>query len=253
VVLADSGWELDMHRIIKENIPRHIAVIMDGNGRWARRSMLNRVMGHKKGADSVRIVVKACRELGIQFLTLFAFSIENWQRPEVEVKALTLLLEEYLKAECQEMKENGIRLTTIGDTSRLPEVVRDELFSVIQETSQNRGMVLNIALSYGGREDIVRAVKTIMKDNKSKEIDENTITNDFFSSYLYTADMPDPDLLIRTGGEYRLSNFLLWQLTYTELYFTDLLWPDFKRDDLIEAIMDYQRRERRFGLISDQL
>ena len=242
-----------MHRIIKEKLPRHIAVIMDGNGRWARKNMLKRVMGHKKGADSVRTVVKTCRELGVQYLTLFAFSIENWQRPEDEVRALTLLLEEYLRTELQEMKDTGIRLITIGDTGKLPKTVRDALFGVIEETSENRGMVLNLALSYGGRDEIVDAVKRILRDSKSTDIDENAITKDFFSGYLHTANIPDPDLLIRTGGEHRLSNFLLWQLTYTELYFTDVLWPEFSRDDLIEAIMDYQQRERRFGLISDQL
>ncbi|MBN2538679.1 MAG: isoprenyl transferase [Deltaproteobacteria bacterium] len=242
-----------MHRIIKEKLPRHIAVIMDGNGRWARKNMLKRVMGHKKGADAVRTVVETCRKLGVQYLTLFAFSVENWQRPEDEVRALNILLEEYLMKELQEMKDTGIRLITIGDTDKLPKTVRDALLSVIEETSENRGMVLNLALSYGGRDEIISAVKRVLKDSKSRDIDENTITKDFFSRYLYTADMPDPDLLIRTGGECRLSNFLLWQLSYTELYFTDILWPEFSRDDLIDAIMDYQQRERRFGLISDQL
>jgi len=242
-----------MHRIIKEKLPRHIAVIMDGNGRWAKKNTLKRVLGHEKGADSVRTVVKTCRELGVQYLTLFAFSIENWQRPKSEIRALTLLLEKYLRTELQEMKDNGIRLITIGDSGRLPKTVRDALFRAIEETSENSGMILNLALSYGGRDEIVSAVKRVLKDSKSRDIDENTITKEFFSSYLYTANIPDPDLLIRTGEEHRLSNFLLWQLTYTELYFTDVLWPEFSRDDLIEAIMDYQRRERRFGLISDQL
>jgi undecaprenyl diphosphate synthase len=242
-----------MHRIIKEKLPHHIAIIMDGNGRWAKKNMLKRGMGHEKGAESVRAVVKTCRELGIQYLTLYAFSVENWQRPKNEVRALISLLETYLRSELGEMKETGIRLFTIGDTGKLPEAVRDLLSRAMEETSGNSGMVLNLALSYGGRDEIVRAVRGILRDSRSLEITDETITKEFFSQYLYTADMPDPDLLIRTSGEYRLSNFLLWQVAYTELYFTDVLWPDFSKDDLIEAIMNYQRRERRFGLISDQL
>ena len=242
-----------MHRITREKLPHHIAVIMDGNGRWAKKNLLNRIMGHKKGAESVHLVVKTCRELGIQYLTLYAFSIENWQRPKNEIRALSSLLEEYLRLELQEMKETGIKLITIGDTDRLPKTVRDALSDAMEETSENSGMVLNLALSYGGRDEIVDAVKRILRDSKSTDIDENTITKDFFSNYLHTANIPDPDLLIRTSGEYRLSNFLLWQLAYTELYFIDVLWPDFSRDDLIKAITDYQQRERRFGLISDQL
>ncbi|MDO9515633.1 MAG: isoprenyl transferase [Syntrophales bacterium] len=242
-----------MHRIIKEKLPRHIAVIMDGNGRWAKKNMLKRGMGHERGAESVRTVVKTCRELGIQYLTLYAFSVENWQRPKSEVRALISLLETYLKSELVEMKETGIRLFTIGDTEKLPKTVRDLLFRAMEETSGNSGMVLNLALSYGGRDEIISAVQGILRDAKLSNIDEKTITKDVFSQYLYTADMPDPDLLIRTSGEYRLSNFLLWQMAYTELYFTDVLWPDFSKDELIEAIVDYQRRERRFGLVSDQL
>ncbi|HPQ44366.1 MAG TPA: isoprenyl transferase [Syntrophales bacterium] len=242
-----------MHRINKEKLPSHIAVIMDGNGRWAKKNMLKRVMGHKKGAGAVRTVVETCRELGIRYLTLFAFSIENWQRPEDEVQALTTLLEEYLLTELAGLKKNGIRLVSIGDIDRLPQRVRDTLSRAIEETSGNHEMVLDLALSYGGRNEIVRAIKRILTDSRSGNIDKETITEAFFSQYLYTADMPDPDLLIRTGGERRLSNFLLWQLSYTELYFTDVLWPDFSKDDLLEAIVDYQGRERRFGLISDQL
>ncbi|TFG92961.1 MAG: isoprenyl transferase [Syntrophobacterales bacterium] len=242
-----------MHRIIKEKLPRHIAVIMDGNGRWAKKNMLKRGMGHEKGDESVRTVVKTSRELGIEYLTLYAFSVENWQRPKSEVQALISLLETYLKTELSEMKETGIRLFTIGDTEKLPKTVRGLLSTAIEETSENSGMVLNLALSYGGRDEIIRAVKGILRDIKSTDIDEETITKDLFSRYLYTANIPDPDLLIRTSGETRLSNFLLWQMAYTELYFTDVLWPDFSKDDLIEAIMNYQQRERRFGLISDQL
>ncbi len=242
-----------MHRIIKDKLPRHIAVIMDGNGRWAKKNLLNRIMGHKKGAESVRLVVKTCRELGVQYLTLYAFSIENWQRPENEVMALATLLEDYLRMELQEMTDTDIKLMAIGDTEKLPQRVRDVLADVIKRTSENKGMVLNLALSYGGRDEIIHAVKRLLKDSKSLDIDEKTITKDFFAEYLDTANIPDPDLLIRTSGEYRLSNFLLWQLAYTELYFTDVLWPDFSKNNLIEAIIDYQQRERRFGMISDQL
>ncbi len=242
-----------MHRIIKEKLPRHIAIIMDGNGRWAKKNLLNRIMGHKKGAEAVRLAVKTCREIGIKYLTLYAFSVENWQRPENEVIALSSLLEDYLRLELQEMTETDIKLVAIGDTDRLPRRVHDVLRDVIERTSENKGMVLNLALSYGGRDEIVGAVKKLLRESKSASIDEDAITKDFFSGYLDTAGMPDPDLLIRTSGEFRLSNFLLWQLAYTELYFTDVLWPDFSKEDLIQAIIDYQRRERRFGLISDQL
>jgi len=242
-----------MHTIIKEKLPRHIAVIMDGNGRWAKKNMLKRGMGHEKGAESVRTVVKTCRELGIQYLTLYAFSVENWQRPKSEIRALISLLKIYLRSELDEMKKTDIRLFTIGDTEKLPQTVRDLLYRAMEETSGNSGMVLNLALSYGGRDEIIRAVKGLLRDTKATDIDEKAITKDLFSRYLYTSDIPDPDLLIRTSGEYRLSNFLLWQMAYTELYFTDVLWPDFSKEDLIEAIVDYQHRERRFGLISDQL
>ena len=242
-----------MHRIIKEKLPRHIAIIMDGNGRWAKKNMLKRGMGHEKGAESVRTTVQTCRELGIQYLTLYAFSVENWQRPKGEVRALISLLETYLMSELSEMQKTGIRLFTIGDTEKLPETVRGLLFRVMEETAGNSGMILTLALSYGGRDEIVHAVRGILRSAKSTDIDEGAITKDFLSRYLYTAGMPDPDLLIRTSGEYRLSNFLLWQMAYTELYFTDVLWPDFSKDNLIEAIADYQQRERRFGLTSDQL
>jgi len=242
-----------MHRIIKEKLPSHIAVIMDGNGRWAKKNRLKRVKGHEKGADAVRATVKTCRELGIRYLTLYAFSVENWQRPANEIERLMSLLETYLKTELPEMLETGIRLLTIGDIDRFPAGVRELLVAAIRETAGNSDMVLTLALGYGGRDEIVRAVRGMIRDNTSSEISEEMITKTFFSRYLYTADIPDPDLLIRTSGEYRLSNFLLWQMAYTELYFTDVLWPDFSKDDLIEAIVDYQRRERRFGLTSDQL
>ncbi len=239
--------------IIKEKLPCHVAVIMDGNGRWAKKNRLRRVMGHEKGAEAVRATIKTCRELGIRYLTLYAFSVENWHRPANEIERLMSLLETYLKTELEEMLETGIRLLTIGETTRFPVAVQDLLAKAMKETSENNGMVLTLALSYGGRDEIVQAVRRMLRDSRSTEMHEEAITKEFFSRYLYTVDIPDPDLLIRTSGEYRLSNFLLWQSAYTELYFTDVLWPDFTKDVLIDAIVDYQQRERRFGLTSDQL
>ncbi|MBN2283208.1 MAG: isoprenyl transferase [Deltaproteobacteria bacterium] len=242
-----------MENIDTNNLPRHIAIIMDGNGRWAKRHGLGRIAGHKKGAEAVRRVVRSCREWGIPYLTLYAFSVENWSRPRQEVNALTALLEDYLKSELRDMLENDIRLSMIGDAQALPQRVRKVLNETMENTEGNRGMVLTLALSYGSRDEIVSAVKKIVNDSRAGLIDEKDITKERFSQYLFTARMPDPDLLIRTSGEYRLSNFLLWQTAYTELYFTDVLWPDFTREHLREAIADYQRRERRFGLTSEQL
>ncbi len=242
-----------MHRIDKDRLPRHVAIIMDGNGRWAKKNALRRLIGHKKGADAVRSVVRTARELGVNFLTLYAFSVENWSRPKDEVRALMSLLEDYLKAELQEMVDNGIRLSTIGDIDALPRRVGEVLRDTLEKTKHNGDMVLTLALSYGGRDEIVEVVRRMMKDCETGALNPERIDKETFSKYLYTAGMPDPDLLIRTSGEYRISNFLLWQIAYTELYFVDVLWPDFSRDSFIEAIVDYQRRERRFGLTSDQL
>ncbi len=226
---------------------------MDGNGRWATKNSMNRILGHRKGAEAVRDVVKSCRKLGIKYLTLYAFSVENWLRPKEEVKALTKLLKNYLEEELDEMMDNDIRLMAIGDIEALAGGVKTVLRDAIEKTSGNKGMCLNLALSYGGRDEIVNGVKKIVEDIKSGTVNENTITKDMFSKYLYFPEMPDPDLLIRTSGEYRLSNFLIWQLAYTELYFTEVLWPDFSKEHLFEAIADYQRRERRFGMTSEQL
>jgi len=242
-----------MDRIDLNKLPVHIAIIMDGNGRWARKNALRRLAGHKKGADSVRNVVRVCRRLGIQYLTLYAFSVENWQRPKDEVTALMSLLEQYLRSETQEMNDNDIRLMTIGDIGRFSERTGKIIRDTVEKTSRNKGMILTLALSYGGRDEIVESVKRIVRDFKVGSMVEGDITNEKFSQYLYTSHIPDPDLLIRTSGEYRISNFLLWQLAYTELYFTDVLWPDFSEASLLDAIVDYQKRERRFGLISDQL
>lgn len=236
-----------------DNLPRHIAIIMDGNGRWAQKHTLGRIRGHHKGAKSVRTVVRACREIGIQYLTLYAFSIENWERPDDEVQALMRLLEEYLTKEVDELNEQGIRLTTIGETSRLNPAVQEKLKTAMESTKANNKMTLVLALSYGGRDEIVQAVKKLFRDHQDGKIDVSGIDKDFFSKYLYTSEIPDPDLLIRTSGECRISNFLLWQMAYTELYFTKVLWPDFSKDDLYRAIDSYQKRERRFGLTGDQL
>jgi undecaprenyl diphosphate synthase len=240
-------------KIDLNKLPQHIAIIMDGNGRWAQQHAIGRIRGHKKGAQAVRTVVRACREIGIKYLTLFAFSIENWERPAKEVQSLMSLLEEYLIKEVKELQKQGIRLTTIGEINRLHPSVKEKLLQAKEITINNDKMVLNIALSYGGKDEIIRAVKKIIQDNKNGKIDINEINKETFNNYLYTCGMPDPDLLIRTSGEYRISNFLLWQMAYTELYFTKVLWPDFTKDDLLKAIDSYQKRERRFGLTSEQL
>ncbi len=242
-----------MERLDKDKLPRHIAIIMDGNGRWAKKRILNRVSGHKKGIEAVREAVKTCRELGIKVLTLYAFSMENWNRPKGEVTALMSLLKRYLFEELDEMLENNIRLNAIGDLENLPNKVYKVLTDTIEKTKPCKGMILNLALSYGGRNDIIHAVRKIISDCEAKKIKPENITEELFPNYLFTAGIPDPDLLIRTSGEHRISNFLLWQMAYTEIYITDTLWPDFKKEDLIEAILDFQSRERRFGLTSTQI
>ena len=242
-----------MNNVDPQNLPRHIAIIMDGNGRWAQKHALGRISGHKKGAESVRDTVRACRELGIKYLTLYAFSVENWLRPSNEVNGLMNLLEEFLHSEIQELIDNGIRLMMIGNIDDLREPVKKVLQDAIFKTAHNSAMILTLALSYGSRDEIIGAVKQLLKDMDARKIMPEEINKELFSSYLDTYELPDPDLLIRTSGEYRVSNFLLWQMAYTEFYFTDVLWPDFRRDDLMEAIAEYQLRERRFGLTSDQL
>ncbi len=242
-----------MKNIDTERLPRHVAVIMDGNGRWAKRNALNRLTGHKKGAEAVRATVRAAREIGIRYLTLYAFSVENWSRPKEEIDALMRLLEDYLRSELKELMDNGIRLKAIGDIAALPERVRSVLAETVEKTSGNDDMVLTLALSYGGRDEIVEVARRVAIDCVSGKLNPRDINRESIAERLYTAGMPDPDLLIRTSGECRISNFLLWQLAYTELYFVDVLWPDFSRETFIEAILDYQRRERRFGMTSDQL
>ncbi len=242
-----------MEAIDKEKLPSHIAIIMDGNGRWAKKKNLNRISGHLKGVDAVRDVVTSCRELGIKVLTLYAFSIENWQRPKEEVAALMALLKEYLLKEREEMVKNNIRLSAIGRLEDLPSEVRAALNETMKRTEQCDGMILNLALSYGGRSEILHAVHGILSDVRKGRIKEEEIDLSSFSKYLWTRGLPDPDLLIRTSGESRISNFLLYQIAYTELYLTETLWPDFNREELLKAIADYQSRERRFGLTSEQI
>lgn len=236
-----------------DDLPRHIAIIMDGNGRWAAKHTMGRVRGHRKGVQAVKTVVKACREIGIKYLTLFALSMENLGRPKQEVKALMHLLEEYLSKEISELQKQEIKLTTIGEIDNLTVQVKKKLKEAKELTAKNDKMILNLALSYGGRDEIIYAAKRIAEDCQNNKIKLKDINKNMFIEYLQTAGIPDPDLLIRTSSEYRISNFLLWQLAYTELYFTDVLWPDFEKKDLLKAIADYQNRERRFGLTSDQV
>jgi undecaprenyl diphosphate synthase len=231
------------------SLPRHVAIIMDGNGRWAINRGLPRVAGHKRGVETVRRITEECRQIGIKVLTLYAFSDENWGRPKEEVGFLMDMLGSFLKAEIATMKSNGIRFRTIGRTERLPATVRKWLEKATAETAHNTGMILNLALSYGGRGEILEAVKRM----HDAGVNAKLLNDEIFSSYLDTGGLPDPDLIIRTSGEKRISNFLLWQAAYAELYFTDTLWPDFSEKELHSALIDYQGRHRRFGLTQDQL
>jgi len=237
----------------KGNIPNHIAIIMDGNGRWAKKRNLPRIAGHHKGVESVRQIVEACAGLGVKILTLYAFSTENWKRPKDEVSTLMRLMVKSLKSETDELHKNKIKLISIGDSKSLPDIVRRELNSAIEKTSQNDKMILNLALSYSGRWELVEAVKTISKEVLAGNLDPDQINEETVADNLTTAGLPEPDLMIRTSGEFRISNFLLWQLAYSEIYISDVLWPEFRSKHLIEAVIDYQKRERRFGLVSEQL
>jgi len=235
------------------NLPKHIAIIMDGNGRWAEKRSLNRIAGHRMGIKRAKEIIRACRELGIEVLTLYAFSTENWNRPRREISTLMSLLKRFLSAEGKTLVKNNIRLNAIGSLEDLPGDVRDVLIEVMQQSRHNTGMVLNAALSYSGRNEILQAVKNICRGVSAGSLDPSLIDERLFSDHLYTAGLPDPDLLIRTSGEYRISNFLLWQTAYTELYITGTLWPDFTKKDLHRAIADYGKRERRFGLTRQQI
>jgi undecaprenyl diphosphate synthase len=236
-----------MTSIDPRKLPKHVAIIMDGNGRWAKKRRMNRIRGHQKGTDAVRDVVKTSREIGISWLTLYAFSEENWKRPQAEISALMNLLKQFLKDELAEMQENGIRLQAIGRTQKLPKNVREILFDTIEKTAGNKDMVLTLALSYGGRQEIMDSVQKIAVKIEKGGITASEITEKLITDSLYTAGMPEPDLLIRTSGEYRISNFLLWQIAYTEIYISQSLWPDFGKDEYLAAIKDFQKRERRFG------
>lgn len=236
--------------IDKDKLPTHIAIIMDGNGRWAKKKNLDRISGHREGMKSVRAVVTAAKDLGIEYVTLYAFSAQNWKRPKNEVNALMELLKHYLLKERGNLIENGIRLNAIGRLRDLPQDVYDVLQDTIELTKNFRKPTLTLALSYGGREEIIDAVKKIMTGGN---IHPESINQTNFSQFLYTADMPEPDLLIRTSGEMRLSNFMLWEIAYTEIYITRTLWPNFRKRHLVKAILNYQRRERRFGLTGEQV
>ena len=239
--------------INKQRIPRHIAIIMDGNGRWAKKQGLARMFGHKQGVTTVHNITEAAAEIGIEYMTLYAFSTENWNRPKEEVDALMALLVDTIAKETPTLMKNNIRLLTIGDINRLPEQTRQKFVGCIRQTSQNTGLNLVLALSYSSRWEIIEAAKRIAAEVKDGTLDVTDINEASISSHLTTAGIPDPDLLIRTSGELRISNFLLWQIAYSELYFTDKLWPEFTPEDLYEAIVNYQQRERRFGKTSEQL
>ncbi len=235
------------------NIPRHIAVIMDGNGRWAKQRKHERIFGHQNAIEAVRQTVERCAELGVEYLTLYAFSTENWNRPKAEVEGLMALLVKCIRDETPTLQKNNIRLQTIGNTASLPEKTRLELQKCIDDTASNTRMTLILALSYSSRWEIKQALRKIVADANSHTLETDDIDEDTLGRYLTTADYPDPDLLIRTSGEYRISNFMLWQMAYTELYFTPTLWPDFRKQDLDNAIADYQKRERRYGKTGDQI
>ena len=240
-------------RIDKERLPHHIAIIMDGNGRWAQEKGQERLYGHYQGVESVRNIVEGCAELGIHYLTLYAFSTENWDRPQREVEGLMTLLVDTIRKEVPTLNKNNIRLHVIGDLGMLPKFASDELQEALDMTRANTGLNLVMALSYSSRWELVNAVKNIGLDVKAGKVDPSTITQDTLQQYLTTSEFPDPELMIRTSGEYRISNFLLYQLAYAELYFTNTRWPDFRKDNLYEAIIDFQARERRFGKTGQQI
>ncbi|SHF51156.1 Undecaprenyl pyrophosphate synthetase [Desulfacinum infernum DSM 9756] len=242
-----------MDRLDPNRLPRHVAIIMDGNGRWAQKRLLNRVAGHEEGAESVRAVIETARRIGIPHLTLYAFSKENWQRPKHEVQALWQLLRRFIRSERPKLLENRIRVRHFGDPEGIPEDVYAEFASLIRETAGFDKLTVNLALNYGGRQEILRAAALFAEDVRAGRCNPSDLTQEAFEKHLFTADTPELDLLIRTSGECRVSNFLLWQLAYAEIYITETLWPDFREPQFIEALLDYQRRERRFGKTSEQL
>ena len=242
-----------LETINKNNLPKHLAIIMDGNGRWAKQQGLLRALGHESGTKSVKVIIESSAKLGIEFLTLYAFSTENWNRPKLEVETLMKVLINSLKKELVTLQKNNIKLNAIGNLEKLPKSAQKELLDVIDKTKDNTQMTLTLALSYGSREELVNAVRNICNKVKNNIISIDTIDDSIINEHLYTQNLPDVDLLIRTSGEHRISNFLLWHIAYAELYFTDILWPDFKEQDLYEAIISYQKRERRFGKTSEQI
>jgi undecaprenyl diphosphate synthase len=242
-----------LEKINKDNLPKHLAIIMDGNGRWAKKQGFLRAFGHEKGTKSVRITVETCAKLGIDNLTLYAFSTENWNRPKLEVDTLMSLLVNSLQNELKTLSDNNIRLNCIGNIDLLPSKAKKELLSVIEKTKNNSRMTLTLALSYGSREELVNVVKMVSEKVKNNIISVDAIDESIINEHLYTQNLPDVDLVIRTSGEHRISNFLLWQIAYAEFYFTDVLWPDFNEEDLYKAIISYQKRERRFGKTSEQI
>jgi len=237
--------------INKNNIPNHIAIIMDGNGRWAKKFSLPRLAGHKKGVQTVREITELCSILGVKNLTLYTFSSENWERPKYEVNSLLKLLVSSIRLEIKDLVKNNIKLTAIGEINKFDKKIQNELLYAFKKTEQNTGLNLNLAISYGSRQEIINASKKIIYNVVKNEIDVEDINENYFANMLYTKDIEDPDLLIRTGGEFRMSNFLLWQIAYTEIYITERFWPEFRKEDLIKAIKDYQQRERKFGKVSE--
>jgi undecaprenyl diphosphate synthase len=252
VIVQNKKMNL-LETINKNNLPKHLAIIMDGNGRWAKQQGLLRALGHESGTKSVKVIIESSAKLGIEFLTLYAFSTENWNRPKLEVETLMKVLINSLKKELVTLQKNNIKLNAIGNLEKLPKSAQKELLDVIDKTKDNTQMTLTLALSYGSREELVNAVRNICNKVKNNIISIDTIDDSIINEHLYTQNLPDVDLLIRTSGEHRISNFLLWQIAYAELYFTDILWPDFKEQDLYEAIISYQKRERRFGKTSEQI
>jgi len=239
--------------IAKNSIPNHVAIIMDGNGRWAKLKERPRIFGHKNGVTSVREVIEGCAEVGVKFLTLYAFSTENWNRPKLEVKTLMALLVSSLKKELKTLQKNNIKLNTIGNIENLPKKAQKELFEVVEKTKNNTTLTLTLALSYGSREEIVNVIKNISKNVVNNQLRIEEIDEKIINNHLYTFSLPDVDFMIRTSGEKRISNFLLWQIAYAELFFTDTLWPDFRKENLFKALLEYQKRERRFGKTSEQI
>ncbi len=242
-----------INNIEKDQVPKHVAIIMDGNGRWAKKLGNLRIFGHKSGVKTVKVVVEAAAQAGVKFLTLYAFSTENWNRPKLEVEALMQLLVSTISSEIEKLHKQGVRLLTIGNIESLPSKVQKKLNDALKLTENNKGLTLVLALSYSSRWEITNAANKIIEDVKLGKISDSNITEDEFSKYLTTYNVPDPDLLIRTSGEYRISNFLLWQIAYSELYFTEKLWPEFTKDDFFNAIINYQERERRYGKTSEQV